>query len=250
MSSELHPDVIYNILWEPGVRPRLRPERRLSFGTAAAIGTVVIKSCEPLPGVDHRDVYAHQTARFDVLVPMGLSARLVVARTVTDAARLDPLAAWGADDLDELSLLECSLGDDAVDRLAGLRGLRYLDLYGTGITARSYRVLGGLRGLEWLSLSYTRVGTAGIEALAGLADLKRLSLRGTDITDNALVPVAELEHLWWLSVADTAVTSYGLEHLLARAPNLRMVAIHGTPADREARTQRLPRRPGLRFVQH
>lgn len=50
----------------------------------------------------------------------------------------------------EPALVECRLGDLAVRHLAGLWGLRYLDLHGTSVTDESGPVLAGLTGLEHL----------------------------------------------------------------------------------------------------
>lgn len=226
------------------------PDRWLSFGWDPPIGTLTVISREREPALVEFETYARWTARFDLLVPAGFASRLTISRDVTDAARLAFLASWPSHNLDELSMVECILGDPAVRHLAGLRGLRYLDLYGTYVTDESGPVLGGLSGLEWLSLSETRIGTVGIERLGAMPNLRRLSLRRTAITDNALVAIAEMPHLEWLSVADTAVSSYGLEHLLARAPSLKWVAINGTPAAASPRTATLPRRPGVRFFEH
>lgn len=230
-----------------GVWPYLG-ERRLSFGDGPAVGSVTIHNRDRLPLLDRRDIYAHYTARFDVLIPPGLSGRFTVAPTVDDASRLAPAALWASVALPELSMFECPLGDDALRHFREQRGMHLLDLCGTLVTDASGPVLAGLVGLEWLSLTGTGIGTAGVEHLGGLPNLLRLSLRATMITDNALVAVARIPHLLWLSVADTAITSYGIEALLARAPRLRTVVIARTPAAAEARTRTLPRRPGVELV--
>jgi hypothetical protein len=226
------------------------PDRWLSFGWDPPIGTLTIISRERCPDLVEFESYARWTARFDVLVPAGFSSRLTISRDVTDAHRLARFASWPSHNHDELSMVDCKLGDPAIRHFAGLWGLRYLDLYGTWVTDESGPVLGGLTGLEWLSLTNTRIGTRGIERLGAMPNLRRLSLRGTPITDNALVTLAEMPHLEWLSVADTGVSSYGLEHLLARSPSLQWVAINGTPAASSPRTATLPRRPGVEFFVH
>ena len=137
------------------------PERWLSFGWDRPIGTLTVISRERWPGLVDHEVYARWTARFDLLVPAGFSNRLTISREVTDAGRLAMFASWPSHNLDEISMVDCILGDPAVRHLAGLWGLRYLDLYGTYVTDESGPVLGGLTGLEWLSLTRTRIGTRG-----------------------------------------------------------------------------------------
>lgn len=241
---------LYRWTTNPSGESVTRPARLLRFGLGPPIGTVEIISRERYTHLAGHRVFARHTARFDVLVPAAFSARLAIRPGICEPHRLAPLADWHPFVLDDLSLMWCTIGDPALRHIAGLSGLRYLDLYSTYVTDASGPVLAGLTGLEWLSLSYTRIGTRGVEHLGDLANLWRLSLRGTGITDNALVALARLPRLAWLSVADTAVTSYGLEHLLARAPALQWVAINGTPAACEPRTLTLPRRPGVEFIEH
>jgi hypothetical protein len=200
--------------------------------------------------LDAQEVLARYSARFDVSVPAARSARLRVARGLVEPGRFAPFAEWPPDALDELILMDCTVGDPALRHIAGLTGLRVLDLFGTYVTDVSAPVLAGLTDLEWLSLSFTRLETSGVVALADLAHLWRLSVRGTAITDDALVAFARIPSLTWLSVADTAVTSAGIEYLLARAPALRWVAINGTPAALDARTFSWHRRPGVELIHH
>jgi len=207
-----------------------RPERRLSFGDAPPLGTVTIMSRESFPEIRDFEEYARATARFDVIVPAGLAVRLTVERRWCDAHEFERFATWPPDALDELSLLDCSVGDPAIRHLAGLRGLRYLDLYGTHASDVSGPVIGGLGGLEWLSLSFTRFGDAGVADLVGLTNLGRLSLRGTAVTDAAIPALAAIPHVEVLSLADTAVTATGVARLIAGSRSLRFLAINGTPA--------------------
>ncbi|MFM7271528.1 MAG: leucine-rich repeat domain-containing protein [Actinomycetes bacterium] len=211
-------------------KPIHRPERRLTFSSRASIGTVEIHPCEPLPALREVRPLAEHTARFTVIVPEGMCARLAVGAARVPWSALLPVAEWSSHALDELSLVRHPIGDAGFRRFAGLTGLRFLDLYGTDLTDASGPNIGGLAGLEWLSLTSTRIGDAGVAALGGLDDLIRLSLWGTPITDAALASLAGLPNLRWLSLAHTAVTASGVEWLLSRAPALRWIAINGTPA--------------------
>lgn len=231
-------------------KPILRPERRLSFVPHTSIGTVTIHECETLPGLREGPPLAAHTARFDVLVPEGLTARLTITPEFRLYRAFRPMLDWAPHALDELSLIGCPGGGGILRHFDGQIGLRFLDLCGTGATDAVGPTLASLTGLEWLSLSDTEVGTPGVACLDGLEDLIRLSLRGTAITDGVLGIVAALPNLTWLSLADTAVTATGLAWLLAHAPALRLLAINGTAAAEDPRTAALERHPELEFFVH
>ena len=231
-------------------KPIHRPERRLTFSHRASIGTVEIHPCEPLPGLREVRPLAEHTARFTVIVPEGMCARLRLDAPFVPWSSLVPIAEWPSHALDELSLMRRPIGDAGFRRFAGLTGLRFLDLYGTDVSDVSGPNIGGLTGLEWLSLTSTRVGDAGIEALGGLEDLIRLSLWGTEITDASLATLADLPNLRWLSLARTAVTASGVERLLGRAPALRWLAINDTPASAARPWWMAHRAFAVEFIRH
>jgi Leucine-rich repeat (LRR) protein len=106
-----------------------------------------------------------------------------------------------------------SATDSDVSHLAGLTGLRCLDLSGTKITDAGLEHLKGLSELQELRLKSAQVTDAGLAHLAGLTRLQWLDLSGTKITDTGLVHVKGLTRLQYLFAADTQITDAGLEHL-------------------------------------
>lgn len=236
--------------WNPSGADLVRPERRLAFGDDPPLGTVTIMSREPFPVLRNFETYSEATARFDVLVPAGCAVRLTVRRRWCGSHEFRRFARFSPDALDELSLMDCAVGDPAIRHLAGLHGLRYLDLYGTYASDASGPVIGGLHGLEWLSLSFTRFGDEGVRHLAGMPNLGRLSLRGTAVTDAAVESLVTIPHLAELSLADTGVTAAGVDRLVVGAPSIRLLAVNGSPAAAERGPGLHSRHPGVTFFEH
>lgn len=80
--------------------------------------------------------------------------------------------------------------DEGVRALAGLAGLRHLDLGGTSITDRALEVLRTLPALESISLWGTRVTDAGMDALRACDRLRSVNLGGTRVGDAAVRALA------------------------------------------------------------
>ncbi|GEM_PF-2066646 len=89
---------------------------------------------------------------------------------------------------------------------AQLRGLRNLQLEGSGITDASMETLAGLDSLAALSLQKTLVSDAGVSHLAALRNLKELSLLGSPVTDASLTTLAQLPRLVKLRLRGTKIT--------------------------------------------
>ena len=107
------------------------------------------------------------------------------------------------------SLAGRELGDADLASLAGMTGLRRLDLSDTGLVDLS--ALSGLRGLESLDLSGNAI--ADLAPLAGLAELRRLDLGGNRIGE--LWPVGGLPNLEVLLLDGNRVSDVGaLTHLV------------------------------------
>ena len=71
--------------------------------------------------------------------------------------------------------------DAGLQRLSGLKGLKYLNLTDTKITHAGLQQLGKMTGLETLKLDLTKITNAGLIHLAGSA-LKSLSLGQTSVS--------------------------------------------------------------------
>ena len=119
----------------------------------------------------------------------------------------------------DVSLARTWATDADIERVAGLKGLKRLDLSLTYISDRGAERLKALDQLEELNLFAAEFITdAAMAFLRGNRQLKTLNLRGTDVTDTSLAYIAEL------SASDDRSTSasrrsrdVGLEHLASLA---------------------------------
>jgi len=118
----------------------------------------------------------------------------------------------------EISLARTWATDADIERIAGIRSLRRLDLSLTYISDRGAERLKGLVQLEELNLFAAEFITdAAMAFLRGNRQLTKLNLRGTDVTDTSLAYVAELSRLKSLDISFTQITDVGLEHLASLA---------------------------------
>jgi internalin A len=118
----------------------------------------------------------------------------------------------------EISLARTWATDADIERIAGVRSLKRLDLSLTYISDRGAERLKGLDQLEELNLFAAEFITdAAMAFLRGNQRLTKLNLRGTDVTDTSLAYIAELSRLKSLDISFTQVTDVGLEHLASLA---------------------------------
>jgi Leucine rich repeat/Leucine Rich repeat len=118
----------------------------------------------------------------------------------------------------DISLARTWATDADIERIAGVKSLKRLDLSLTYISDRGVERLKGLDQLEELNLFAAEFVTdAALAFLRGNRQLTTLSLRGTDVTDSGLAYVAELSRLKSLDISFTQITDVGLEHLASLA---------------------------------
>jgi hypothetical protein len=118
----------------------------------------------------------------------------------------------------DVSLARTWATDADIERIAGLKSLKRLDLSLTYISDRGAERLKALDQLEELNLFAAEFITdAAMAFLRGNRQLKTLNLRGTDVTDTSLAYVAELSQLKSLDISFTQITDVGLEHLASLA---------------------------------
>ncbi|HKB04302.1 MAG TPA: hypothetical protein VKD90_18910 [Gemmataceae bacterium] len=106
----------------------------------------------------------------------------------------------------------------AADGLAGMTGLKRLDLTGNPIGDDALKVVGKLTGLEELSLTCTLVTLEGTKDLAGLTKLRRLRVRNAQVTNaglRSLEPLKGLEAIW---LYDNKFTEDGVNRLQKALP--------------------------------
>lgn len=104
-----------------------------------------------------------------------------------------------------------------VGELFGRRGLRRLDLSGSGLNDAELLdlqpALESLPNLDELALRRSRVSGAGLAALGNLRQLHGLDLLGSPVSDDGLEQLRPLLRLSRLGLAETRVTDAGLRHL-------------------------------------
>jgi hypothetical protein len=82
-------------------------------------------------------------------------------------------------------------GDDDLEPLDALSGLRYLTLNRANVTDAGMVHLGNLRKLEHLLLSGTRITDAGLVHLHGLKNLKHVNVTNTGVTDQGVADLRQ-----------------------------------------------------------
>ena len=160
-----------------------------------------------------------------MLAPIVLTAILGSGAAPADAALVAAIEAQGGQVLRDPSgqIIEISLArtwatDADIERLAGMKSLKRLDLSLTYISDRGAERLKGLDQLEELNLFAAEFITdAAMAFLRGNQRLTKLNLRGTDVTDTSLAYIAGLSRLKSLDVSFTQITDIGLEHLASLA---------------------------------
>lgn len=144
------------------------------------------------------------------------------------------------------------LTDDDLSRLAGLKGLGWLDLAGTSVTDAGVQKLADVSALTNINLEGTGVTDEGVahlvrtcpnlyrlllgrtnctpavvNAIANLKQMRDLSLAGVPVVDDQLVAIGRLANLQFLNLAQTKVTDAGLPHL-ANLAHLQSLRLDGT----------------------
>ena len=85
--------------------------------------------------------------------------------------------------LEELRLVGPLVTDTTLEKIRGLKGLRWLSVYDSNVTDAGLRHLKDMSELRVLSLGKTRIGDAGLVHLYSLANLESVFLGGTQVTD-------------------------------------------------------------------
>jgi Leucine-rich repeat (LRR) protein len=152
----------------------------------------------------------------------------------------------------ETTKLNKPLGDTDLAPLAGLRGVRFLNLQGIPLTNAAFDFLDGWNELEKFHVNGTRVTDAIIpkfarhpalygfqlryaadvtgktfDKLAGLKNLHWLDLEGSGITDEGLAEISQLRTVEELLISGTEVTDAGMAHVAAMR-NLKRLHLQDT----------------------
>jgi hypothetical protein len=148
-------------------------------------------------------------ARGTVSIPAGVAVKLVVVQE--QVRDLSPIARLSPDAIQSIILVGNDLTDDAMSCIAGLTGLRQIEV------------------------TSTNVSDAGIAGLKGLRALQELSLYGVKLTDDGLAMLESFPHLETLNIGQCGISNAGLVHIKKLA-TLRRLSISGTKVSPEGLT--------------
>jgi internalin A len=114
----------------------------------------------------------------------------------------------------EVSLARTWATDADVEKLAGIKTLKKLDLSLTYVSDVGAEAIATLTQLEELNLFTAEFITdAAVAFLRSNTNLRVLNLRGTDVTDTSLEYVSRLGNLRSLDISFTQIGDVGMEHL-------------------------------------
>lgn len=114
----------------------------------------------------------------------------------------------------EVSLARTWATDADVEKLAGIKTLKKLDLSLTYVSDVGAEAIATLPQLEELNLFTAEFITdAAVAFLRSNTNLRVLNLRGTDVTDTSLEYVSQLANLRVLDISFTQIGDVGMEHL-------------------------------------
>jgi beta-lactamase regulating signal transducer with metallopeptidase domain/Leucine-rich repeat (LRR) protein len=187
-------------------------------------------------------------ARGDVTVPAGKHVALFVNKAAWKD--LSPLSELGSDDLYMLalpgSIPEPVKPDDrCMPHLAGLTGLKVLNLNWTDVSSKGLQSIRKLKRLERLYLP-NQISNAGLSHVAELQSLKGLYFNQNKVTNTGLAHLAKLSSLEELELGGGRISDAGLIHL-AKLPKLRYLLLWGNFSD--AGMAQLKNIPSLRILQ-
>ena len=168
-----------------------------------------------IPVTTNRFVRDQKAAEW--LVRIGGMLRVDIEGVERHVAKADeiPSGDW---QVTEISVYPARFNNTAMlDKLAGLKSLRWLRLFNTQISDDGFKQLTDVPKLTFLDLDYNVATTdASLAHMAQhLSSVTDLGLHGTSITDDGLVHLGQLKHLKSLNLTATKINGAGLAHLAA-----------------------------------
>jgi internalin A len=184
--------------------------RILHFPKDRSMGTLSVRDADG-HGKSYRGFEELCEARGDVAIPVGKEVLLDLSRE--GAEDLSPLAKLKSDDLYSIDGWRIPIGDEDMQYLSGLTGLKRLYFYTVPISDKGLYHLRGLRSLECLILMDMKITDAGMPFLSDMDSLESLNLRATRVTDKGLEFLSGLKLLRSIDLGYCKITDAGLEHL-------------------------------------
>jgi hypothetical protein len=171
-------------------------------------------------------------AKGDVTVPAGKRLALFVNKAAW--RDLSPLSELRPNDLYRLilpgSISEPGNPDDrCMPHIAGLTGLKVLNLYGTNISSKGLRYIKDFKKLERL-YPPERITNAGLADVAELHSLKGLYFKTNRVTNAGLRHLSKLTSLEELELGGKQIDDAGLVHL-AKLKSLNYLVLWGYFSD-------------------
>lgn len=203
--------------------------RTLSFPDETPIGTVAIRSWgySTAPEGDHTDnwkVLGPAVGRVEV--PAGKEVQLSVEPG--QIGQLSSLRWMGSDDIQDLSLRNCLVGDADMAHIDHLTGLFELDITNSQVGPAGYEKLYRLTSLRDITIIGTTLGEPGRALIASQSYVTKIDADGADLGDEWLQGLPPLEHLIFLSLDEIEkITDEGIVHI-AKHKNLKKLFLSYT----------------------
>jgi len=150
-------------------------------------------------------------ARGAVTIPAGTHVSLQL--NDAGAADLSPLAGFGSDAIQDLSLSGTSVSDEQLVHIQGLTGLTELGLNRTPITDEGMQYLSGMTQLTRLNLNGTAVGDEGMQYVRDMTVMQELILNRTNVSDEGLSYIQGMTELTYLDMWMLDITDEGMRNL-------------------------------------
>jgi hypothetical protein len=128
--------------------------------------------------------------------------------------------------LESISLDDCPVGDAGARYIGEIGTLRYLFLFGCGLTDGVWTHVEQLKRLESLCLSWDDAVTGrGVSAIAKLPPrLVALAIESLGVTDEAIPELRALQQLHTLDIRNTSISPKGVELLRRSLPDTIILA--------------------------
>jgi len=146
-----------------------------------------------------------------VRIPEGRVVKIEVGYEA--ASDISPLSTLPANAFDTILMLGPNVSNDQLVHIAGLTGLRRLDISSEKLTDPGLEYIAKLYGLQTLVLTNANITDQGFLTLRTLKHLRDLRLDGVSLTDDGLSVLPSFPNLTELTLKRMDVTNQGLVHI-------------------------------------